>query len=157
MDRRHHGATLEFLRLLLHQFHRLLRELPGIPTSYTSTSRKLSEKSPEFQGCTVVSTIHQPSADTFRMFEKVLLLEGGEVCFLGTIPQLEVLLAEVGAPVPEGANVAEFVMDVLEDQVGVLDGGICYGCVGGSSRSSGRPCRRAQTWRNLSWMCWRIK
>ena len=96
--------------------------------------KKLSEdttvEGAEFRGCTIVATIHQPSADTFRLFNKVLLLHAGEVCFMGSIPELEELLAEVGAPVPAGANVAEFVMDVLEDQVGIffrrwLCGGNC--------------------------------
>ncbi|CAD7932382.1 unnamed protein product [Amoebophrya sp. A25] len=66
-------------------------------------------------GMTIVSTIHQPSEETFELFKKVLLFHAGEVAFFGSIDELRALLKEIGCPVPPGTNLAEHIMDVLED------------------------------------------
>ncbi len=67
------------------------------------------------KGVTVISTIHQPSAEVFRMFKKVFLLAGhGEAVFFGTVQQLIAKFKELGCPVPADTNPADHVMDVLE-------------------------------------------
>jgi ABC-type multidrug transport system ATPase subunit len=37
----------------------------------------------------VVASIHQPSTATFELFDKLLLLSGGKVCFSGIVPQVK--------------------------------------------------------------------
>jgi len=37
-----------------------------------------------FIGCTVISTIHQPSSETFELFDRMLLLALGKVVYHGT-------------------------------------------------------------------------
>lgn len=72
--------------------------------------RKISAET----GCTVVSTIHQPSLEVFSLFTKVMLLHMGRLRFFGTIPELLMTFEKIGKGVPIGENVADFVIDYLD-------------------------------------------
>uniref|UniRef100_A0A7S4GM63 ABC transporter domain-containing protein n=2 Tax=Oxyrrhis marina TaxID=2969 RepID=A0A7S4GM63_OXYMA len=65
-------------------------------------------------GVTIISTIHQPSEEVFRLFTKVMLLSQGELVFLGSVPELLETLSAAGFPCPNGLNPADFVVEQLD-------------------------------------------
>jgi ABC-type multidrug transport system ATPase subunit len=60
----------------------------------------------------VVASIHQPSTATFELFDKLLLLSGGKVCFSGIVPQVKPYFDNIGFPMPSQINPAEFILDL---------------------------------------------
>jgi ABC-type multidrug transport system ATPase subunit/ABC-type multidrug transport system permease subunit len=68
-------------------------------------------------GCTVISTIHQPSSEVFHMFDRVMLLTSGRLLFDGAVDGPEGMSAyfrKVGLPVPEETNPADHVMFLMQ-------------------------------------------
>lgn len=68
------------------------------------------------RGRTIVCTIHQPAADVFALFDRVLLLRrGGETVFFGDrnllVPYFEALPGV--APLPDGQNPATWMLEVI--------------------------------------------
>ena len=71
-------------------------------------------------GRTIVSTIHQPSYKTFCIFDRLLLLKGGEVTYSGPVKRAEEYFANaLGFSTPHGENPADFMMSLV--QVSDLD------------------------------------
>mmetsp|Transcript_29857 Transcript_29857/g.83425 ORF Transcript_29857/g.83425 Transcript_29857/m.83425 type:complete len:743 (+) Transcript_29857:45-2273(+) len=64
-------------------------------------------------GRTVICTIHQPSFDIFRMFDKLLLLQRGQVVYNGPIVDCVDYFAGLGWACPEYQNPAEYFMKIL--------------------------------------------
>ena len=69
-------------------------------------------------GQKILCTIHQPNALLFQSFDRLLLLQrGGETVYFGDIgPDSKTLIDYIernGAPVPEDANPAEFMLEAI--------------------------------------------
>ncbi|CAI2361051.1 unnamed protein product [Moneuplotes crassus] len=60
------------------------------------------------QGKTVVSTIHQPSSETFQMFPKLLLLMEGNTIFHGRTLESVPYFRNIGFSVPEFSNPSDY-------------------------------------------------
>ncbi|KAI5203682.1 putative ABC transporter [Aureobasidium subglaciale] len=60
----------------------------------------------------VVASIHQPSAATFQLFDKLLLLSQGQTCYFGTVSGVAPYFNNLGMPVPELMNPSEHILDL---------------------------------------------
>lgn len=71
----------------------------------------------------IIASIHQPSTTTFQLFDKLLLLSGGRTCYFGPIShEVETYFAQIGHPVPEHTNPAEFLLDIVSSDFGGAKG-----------------------------------
>lgn len=61
----------------------------------------------------VIASIHQPSTATFELFDKLLLLSGGEVCFSGVVSEVKPYFDSIGFSMPPQINPAEFLLDLI--------------------------------------------
>ena len=59
------------------------------------------------RGKTVVVTIHQPSSETFAMFDRLLLLSEGRVAYLGRAERAKEFFSQLGYPCPLNFNPAD--------------------------------------------------
>jgi ABC-type multidrug transport system ATPase subunit len=64
-------------------------------------------------GLIVVCSIHQPSTSTFDLFDKLLLLSAGKTHYFGAISQLVEYYTTIGVAVPERANPADFLLELV--------------------------------------------
>eukprot|EP01012_Entosiphon_sulcatum_P003087 TRINITY_DN10857_c0_g1_i1.p1 TRINITY_DN10857_c0_g1~~TRINITY_DN10857_c0_g1_i1.p1 ORF type:complete len:635 (-),score=101.27 TRINITY_DN10857_c0_g1_i1:175-2079(-) len=62
---------------------------------------------------TVVCTIHQPSSQTFEMFDKLALLAYGRTVFFGRVGDVASHFAEIGHPVPAHTNTADHFIQLI--------------------------------------------
>jgi hypothetical protein len=60
----------------------------------------------------VITSIHQPSTATFELFDKLLLLLEGRVCFSDSVSQVKPYFDSIGFPMPPQMNPAEFVLEL---------------------------------------------
>jgi ABC-type multidrug transport system ATPase subunit len=67
-------------------------------------------------GNTVLFTIHQPSSNIFAMFDRLILLNKGQVMYQGDVLKLGEDFAKYGHPVPANYNPADWVVDVAQTQ-----------------------------------------
>ncbi|KAI8369430.1 uncharacterized protein BYT42DRAFT_110213 [Radiomyces spectabilis] len=61
---------------------------------------------------TVVVTIHQPRSNIFKMFDSLLLLAAGQMVYFGAVNDTPRYFRDIGFPVPEGYNVADYLIDL---------------------------------------------
>lgn len=61
----------------------------------------------------VIASIHQPSTTTFELFDKLLLLSGGRTCYFGPTGNVSQYFEQIGYPIPQHTNPAEFILDVV--------------------------------------------
>ncbi|KAM3346327.1 hypothetical protein ACQJBY_020728 [Aegilops geniculata] len=73
-------------------------------------------------GSVVVMTIHQPSARILGILGRLLLLSSGRTVYAGTPAGLKPFFSELGTPVPDNENPAEFALDTIRDLEGQPDG-----------------------------------
>ncbi len=64
-------------------------------------------------GLIVVCSIHQPSTSTFDLFDKLLLLSAGKTHYFGPIPQLVDYYASIDVTIPQRANPADFLLELV--------------------------------------------
>lgn len=60
----------------------------------------------------VVASIHQPSATTFQLFDKLLLLSQGQTCYFGSVSEVSSYFSSLGLPVPNLMNPSEHILDL---------------------------------------------
>jgi ABC-type multidrug transport system ATPase subunit len=60
----------------------------------------------------IVASIHQPSSETFALFDKVLLLSGGKTCYCGTTENVKPHFDRIGFPMPTLTNPADFMLRI---------------------------------------------
>lgn len=60
----------------------------------------------------VLASIHQPSTSTFDLFDKILLLASGRVCYNGPLDSIRPYLDSRGTSMPTYINPAEFLLDL---------------------------------------------
>ncbi|KAL4427313.1 hypothetical protein ABPG77_003222 [Micractinium sp. CCAP 211/92] len=63
--------------------------------------------------CTILCTLHQPSAKIFSLFHNLLLLQSGRIVYQGSPAQAVNVFAKAGFPCPPLTNPADHVMDVI--------------------------------------------
>ena len=63
-------------------------------------------------GRTVVFCIHQPRSSIFDMFDQLLLISEGRLCYRGPADSAAAHFAAAGHPCPPGHSVADFLLDV---------------------------------------------
>lgn len=63
---------------------------------------------------TIICTIHQPRTDIFTMFDRLIILAAGKMCFSGPAKNIADYFASIGHPVPEGYNIADFSIDLVQ-------------------------------------------
>ncbi|OIR57167.1 MAG: ABC transporter superfamily protein [Amphiamblys sp. WSBS2006] len=69
------------------------------------------------QGRTVISTIHQPSSDTFHLFDEIVLMIDGSVVYWGPTSQVISYFAGLGFVCPTYTNPADyFFMELLNGE-----------------------------------------
>lgn len=75
------------------------------------TLRRLARR-----GCTVISTIHQPSSEVFHSFDGAVLLESGHVIYNDRVSKLAQYYAEMGGRFvcPDAYNIADHVMFLMQ-------------------------------------------
>lgn len=61
---------------------------------------------------TIICTIHQPRADVFHMFDRVLLLSRGETAYFGPAKETAEFMSNDGYPCPAGYNIADHLLDL---------------------------------------------
>ncbi|XP_037403924.1 ABC transporter G family member 5-like [Triticum dicoccoides] len=66
-------------------------------------------------GSVVVMTIHQPSARILGILGRLLLLSSGRAVYAGTPAGLKPFFSELGTPIPDNENPAEFALDTIRD------------------------------------------
>jgi energy-coupling factor transporter ATP-binding protein EcfA2 len=64
---------------------------------------------------TVICTVHQPSSDLFRLFDKLLVLADGRVAYFGPAASVGAHFAQLGFPMAPHTNPADHLMAVLVD------------------------------------------
>ena len=60
----------------------------------------------------VVASIHQPSAATFQLFDKLLLLSQGQTCYFGSVSKVSPFFSSIGLPVPNLMSLSEHILDL---------------------------------------------
>jgi ABC-type multidrug transport system ATPase subunit len=60
-----------------------------------------------------IASIHQPSTETFRLFDKLALLSQGRLCYFGTLGDVEPYFEDIGLPMPANINPAEYLLDLV--------------------------------------------
>jgi ABC-type multidrug transport system ATPase subunit/ABC-type multidrug transport system permease subunit len=63
------------------------------------------------RGCTVICTIHQPSAKIFSLFDRAILLATGRCAYYGPTDNVADYLRALGIMVPSQANPADLLLD----------------------------------------------
>ena len=61
----------------------------------------------------VIASIHQPSTQTFQLFDKLALLSDGKLCFFGAIDNVDSYFSGIGHPIPQHTNIAEHLLDLV--------------------------------------------
>ncbi|KAJ2489355.1 (ABC) transporter, partial [Coemansia sp. RSA 2050] len=65
-------------------------------------------------GRTIICTIHQPRTDIFSMFDQLIVLAAGQMCYSGPAAKIAGYLESIGHPVPNGYNIADFTIDLVQ-------------------------------------------
>lgn len=61
----------------------------------------------------IIASIHQPSATTFELFDKLILLSRGKTCYFGPVENIKDYFNKTGHPIPAFTNPAEFLLDLV--------------------------------------------
>jgi ABC-type multidrug transport system ATPase subunit len=64
-------------------------------------------------GKTVVFTIHQPSSELFKMFDKICLMSEGRLAFIGTRHEATAFFESQGYPCPVKYNPADYFIKTM--------------------------------------------
>ncbi|KAL4440224.1 hypothetical protein ABPG75_003225 [Micractinium tetrahymenae] len=88
------------------------------PTSGLDSSTALSlcsllRELADTRRCTILCTLHQPSAKIFSLFHNLFLLQSGRIVYQGSPAQAIHVFAQAGFPCPPLTNPADHVMDVI--------------------------------------------
>jgi ABC-type multidrug transport system ATPase subunit len=62
---------------------------------------------------TIISSIHQPSSQTFMKFDRVMLLSHGRVAYQGDTARVPEYFAKLGFDIPLRVNPADFVIELI--------------------------------------------
>lgn len=65
------------------------------------------------KGRTVIATIHQPSSDSFLLFDSLILMIDGYIIYQGQASRITAYFKKIGFPCPRFSNPADFYMRIL--------------------------------------------
>lgn len=82
----------------------------GTALSVCTYLKKLSQ-----EGINVVCTIHQPPQKVFSLFDNLILLDKGEIIYMGLVSRLNEFYSFSGFPIPNNINPADYMIDILTD------------------------------------------
>ena len=68
------------------------------------------------EGHTILCTIHQPSSDIFRLFDKLILLVQGRLAYTGPAQQAISFFADLAFQCPTYTNPGDFFLKVLQNE-----------------------------------------
>jgi hypothetical protein len=68
------------------------------------------------RGCTVVTTIHQPSSQIFSLFDKLMLMSDGNVVYEGLAKEATAYFADITDPCPNNYNPADYLLELLVER-----------------------------------------
>ncbi|KAF6253780.1 P-loop containing nucleoside triphosphate hydrolase protein, partial [Scenedesmus sp. NREL 46B-D3] len=69
-------------------------------------------------GRAVATTIHQPSSRLYQQLDKLMLLAEGHVMYYGSADQVVSWFSTLGFAMPYGVNVADFLLDLAQGELG---------------------------------------
>jgi ABC-type multidrug transport system ATPase subunit/ABC-type multidrug transport system permease subunit len=81
--------------------------------SYAAKAVMRSLRNLAFMGHTIVATVHQPSADIFKMFDTLIVMAEGAVVYNGPAWKATSYFSSLGYPCPRFKNPADHFMKVL--------------------------------------------
>ncbi|KAJ2956478.1 hypothetical protein NQZ79_g7657 [Umbelopsis isabellina] len=61
---------------------------------------------------TIITTIHQPRSNIFKMFDSFMLLANGHTVYFGPAKAASQYFVNIGYPVPKDYNIADYLIDV---------------------------------------------
>lgn len=67
---------------------------------------------------TVIATIHQPRPDIFDLFDSLLLMKEGRICYFGAVADIRTYFESLNIEMPVDVNVADFVVDLTYSKEG---------------------------------------
>ena len=89
----------------------------GLDTFTAYTVVKTLQDLAHEQCRTIIATIHQPSSETFYLFDDLMVLAEGRVVYYGTVENSVAYFARLGYQCPQYTNPADFFfMDILSDK-----------------------------------------
>lgn len=65
------------------------------------------------RGTAVIMTIHQPRANIFARFDRLLLICKGESVYYGPARDVHQYFGSIGRPIPPAYNPADYLIDIL--------------------------------------------
>ncbi|KXS17515.1 P-loop containing nucleoside triphosphate hydrolase protein [Gonapodya prolifera JEL478] len=85
----------------------------GLDASTTLNLVKMLRELALSRNIIIVATIHQPSYETFSLFDRLLLLAEGKTVYFGTTANAFPFCEELGRPVPPHSNPADFMLELV--------------------------------------------
>lgn len=77
--------------------------------------KAIAEEGQKGQKVTVIASIHQPSSQVFRLFDRLHFLVDGRTAYFGAVSKLESYFASIGYTMPDHTMPADFVMRLCID------------------------------------------
>lgn len=68
------------------------------------------------QNTCVLFTIHQPSADVFMLFDRVMVMNRGSMMYFGKTSNVKIDFADNGYPIKDGFNAAEWMLKIAQEK-----------------------------------------
>ena len=88
----------------------------GLDAAAAANIMKFMKKLALAANIAIVCTIHQPSSAVYHGFDRVMLLSGGKVAFLGAAADAVPHFTDAGYPMPPNTNPADFMLDLVNDE-----------------------------------------
>lgn len=96
-------------------------------------------KEAEINQLTIICTIHQPSAEIFTCFDRLLLLQDGYQIFQGDIPEIPAYLSQyLGVKLKQFANPADYIIKMAQNP-GLCREGLTFEFMVGSYQKNMAP------------------
>eukprot|EP00522_Entomoneis_paludosa_P008044 CAMPEP_0172450260 /NCGR_PEP_ID=MMETSP1065-20121228/8680_1 /TAXON_ID=265537 /ORGANISM="Amphiprora paludosa, Strain CCMP125" /LENGTH=636 /DNA_ID=CAMNT_0013202039 /DNA_START=29 /DNA_END=1939 /DNA_ORIENTATION=+ len=65
------------------------------------------------EGLVTICTIHQPSSKVYDSFDQTMVMSQGRVAYVGDVKEAVPYFADIGYPMPDDTNPAEFFLDLV--------------------------------------------
>jgi ABC-type multidrug transport system ATPase subunit len=85
----------------------------GLDSAASYNIIKLIKKVAVTRGITVIATIHQPSSETYSLFDKLMLLANGNTMYFGERADALAYFEGHGFALPFAQNPADYYLDII--------------------------------------------